>query len=71
MGAFPSLGTVVSQAVLIGALLGVSKRAGLISVHPQSLKNETARNFFVSFVNTSEWAVAYVENLLVNALPKK
>ena len=70
-GIFPSFGTVVSQAVLIGALLGVSKRAGLISTHPQCLKNEAARSAFVSFVNTSEWAVAYVETLLANATRKK
>ena len=70
-GIFPSFGTVVSQAVLIGALLGVSKRAGLISTHPQCLKNEAARSAFVSFVNTSEWAVAYVETLLAKAVAKK
>ena len=70
-GLFPSFGTVVSQAVLIGALLGVSKRAGLISTHPQQLKNDAARSAFVSFVNTSEWAVAYVETLLANAVGKK
>ena len=70
-GIFPSFGTVVSQAVLIGALVGVSKRAGLISTHPQSLKNDAARSVFVSFVNTSEWAVAYVETLLAKAVAKK
>jgi hypothetical protein len=70
-GIFPSFGTVVSLAVLIGALLGVSKRAGLISVHPQSLKNDAARSVFTSFVNTSEWAVACVETVLANAVGKK
>ena len=63
-GIFPSFGTIVSQAVLIGALVGVSKRAGLISTHPQSLKNDAARSVFVSFVNTSEWAIGSAESLL-------
>lgn len=71
MGLFPSFSSVVSQAVLIGALIGVSKRAGLITVHPHALKNETARGFFTSFVNSSEWAVAYCEGILQNAVGKK
>ena len=71
MGMFPSLGTVVSQAVLIGALIGVGKRAGVITIHPHKIPHESARGFFVSFVNTSEWAVAYCEGIVSSAVGKR
>jgi|MDSW01.3.fsa_nt_gb hypothetical protein len=64
MGLLPSFSTVVSQAVFLGAFVGLSKRAGLISVHPRAIKNDFARSSFEFFVNTSEWAIGSAESLL-------
>ena len=50
--------------MFLGAFVGLSKRAGLISVHPRAIKNDFARSSFEFFVNTSEWAIGSAESLL-------
>ena len=64
MGLLPSFSSVVQQAVILGAFVSLSKRAGLITVHTRALKNEHARRAFEAFVSTSDWAVTSVESLL-------
>ena len=63
MGLLPSFSSVVQQAVILGAFVSLSKRAGLITVNTRALKNEHARRAFEAFVSTSDWAVTSVESL--------
>ena len=47
------LSQIASQVVITGVLIGVARRAGVITLNPRAIKGETARKAFEVYVSTA------------------
>ena len=61
------LSQIASQVVITGVLIGVARRAGVITLNPRAIKGETARKAFEVYVSTAEWAVKKAEDVLLSS----
>ena len=61
------LSQIASQVVITGVLIGVARRAGVITLNPRAIKSETARKAFEVYVSTAEWAVKKAEDVLLSS----
>ena len=68
MGVRNLIGTVCTQIVVTGLLLGVARRVGLVSVHPKVVRGSTARKALDVFVSTSDYVVLQAELLLKSSV---
>ena len=48
------LSQIASQVVITGVLIGVARRAGVITVNPRALKGDTARKALEVYVSTAD-----------------
>ena len=60
------LSQIASQVVITGVLIGVARRAGVITVNPRALKGDTARKALEVYVSTADWAVRKAEDVLLS-----
>ena len=61
------LSQIASQVVITGVLIGVARRAGVITLNPRAIKGETTRKAFEVYVSTAEWAVKKAEDVLLSS----
>ena len=56
------LSQIASQVVITGVLIGVARRAGVITVNPRALKGKALE----VYVSTADWAVRKAEDVLLS-----
>ena len=68
MGIRTLIGSVVTQIIVTGLLLGIARRVGVVTVHPKALKTPTARKALEVFVSTGDYVVQQTEQLVRNSV---